>query len=98
MSEEFNSSEPPFEHLVRALQEGEARRLSQCIEEIDHRLLDCRKSLQEYRRLRTALRLINGQLTKLGVQPLSVVEELPTHDLSEIIKSRIEHFKSTGKL
>jgi len=83
---------------VRALQEGEARRLSQCIEEIDHRLLDCRKSLQEYRRLRTALRLINGQLTKLGVQPLSVVEELPTHDLSEIIKSRIEHFKSTGKL
>ncbi|HEX9265110.1 MAG TPA: hypothetical protein VF977_12130 [Candidatus Binatia bacterium] len=98
MSEEFNNSEPPFEHLVRALQEGEARRLSQCIEEIDHRLLDCRKSLQEYRRLRTALRLINGQLTKLGVQPLSVVEELPTHDLSEIIKSRIEHFKSTGKL
>ena len=98
MSEEFNNSEPPFEHLVRALQEGEARRLSQCIEEIDHRLLDCRKSLQEYRRLRTALRLINGQLRKLGVQPLSVVEELPTHDLSEIIKSRIEHFKSTGKL
>ena len=98
MSEEFNNSEPPFEHLVRALQEGEARRLSQCIEEIDHRLLDCRKSLQEYRRVRTALRLINGQLTKLGVQPLSVVEELPTHDLSEIIKSRIEHFKSTGKL
>ena len=98
MSGEFNTSEPPFEHVVRALQEGEARRLSQCIEQIDHRLLDCRKSLQEYRRLRTALRLINGQLTKLGVQPLSVVEELPTHDLSEIIKSRIEHFKSTGKL
>lgn len=98
MSGEFNKSEPPFEHLVRALQEGEARRLSQCIEQIDHRLLDCRKSLQEYRRLRTALRLINGQLTKLGAQPLSVVEELPTHDLNEIIKSRIEHFKSTGKL
>jgi hypothetical protein len=98
MSEELKNSEPPFQHLVRALQEGEARRLNQCIEEIDHRLLDCRRSLEEYRRLRTALRLINGQLSRLGAQPLSVVEDLPTHDLTEILKSRIDHFKSMGKI
>ena len=98
MSEELKKPDQPFEQLVRALQEGEARRISECIQEIDHRLLDCRKSLEEYRRLRTTLRTINGQLSRLGAQPLAVADDLPTQDLSEIIKSRIDHFKSTGKI
>ena len=98
MSEELKKPDQPFEQLVRALQEGEARRISECIQEIDHRLLDCRKSLEEYRRLRTTLRTINGQLSRLGAQPLAVADELPTQDLSEIIKSRIDHFKSTGRI
>ncbi|HEX2929160.1 MAG TPA: hypothetical protein VHV54_05570 [Candidatus Binatia bacterium] len=98
MSQEFKKSEQPFEHLVRALQEGEARRLSQCLEEIDHRLVNCRNSLEEYRRLRTALGTINSELSRLGAEPLSVVaDEVPTSDLSEIIKKRIDHFKSVGK-
>jgi len=98
MSEEINKPEQPFAHLVRALQEGEALRLSQCIEQIDNRLMDCRKSLEEYRRLRVALRVINSQLSRLGAEPLSLGDDLVTHDLSEIIKSRIDHFKSSGKL
>ena len=98
MSEDSKNREQPFEHLVRALQEGEARRISECIQEIDHRLLDCRRSLEEYRRLRTALRTINGQLSRLGAAPLAVADDLPTQDLSEIIASRIDHFKSTGKI
>jgi len=98
MSEEINKPEQPFAHLVRALQEGEALRLSQCIEQIDNRLVDCRKSLEEYRRLRVALRVINSQLSRLGAEPLSLGDDLVTHDLSEIIKSRIDHFKSSGKL
>ena len=99
MSEQVKKSEQPFEHLIRALQEGEARRISQCIEQIDHRLIDCRKSLEEYRRVRDSLRLINTELSKLGQQPLSVDEDdLPGHDLSEILKWRIDHFKSKGKL
>ena len=98
MSEEINKPEQPFAHLVRALQEGEALRLSQCIEQIDNRLVDCRKSLEEYRRLRVALRVINSQLSRLGAEPLSLGDDLVTHDLSEIIKNRIDHFKSSGKL
>ena len=98
MSEESKKPEQPFDQLIRALQEGEARRISQCIQEIDHRLLDCRKSLDEYRRLRTTLRTINGQLSRLGAEPLAVADDLPTQDLSEIIKSRIDHFKSTGRI
>jgi len=98
MAEESKSQEQPFEHLVRALQEGEARRISQCIQDIDHRLMDCRKSLEEYRRLHTTLRTINSQLSRLGAEPLAVADDLPAQDLSEIIRSRIDHFKSTGKI
>jgi hypothetical protein len=98
MSAESSKSEQPFAHLVRALQEGEARRLSQCLEEIDQRLVNCRKSLEEYRRLRVALRVINSQLSRLGAQPLSLTEDVMAHDLTEILRSRIEHFKSSGKL
>ena len=98
MSQEFKKSEQPFEHLMRAFQEGEARQISQCMEGIDLRLLNCHKSLEEYRRLHSTLRLINNQLSRLGAEPLAVAEELRTQDLNEIIKSRIDHFKSTGKI
>jgi hypothetical protein len=98
MSENSKEPEEPFNHLVRALQEGEAWRISQCIQDIDHRLLDCRKSLEEYSRLRSTLRTINHKLSRLGAEPLKVADELATHDLSEMIKSRIDHFRSTGKI
>ena len=98
MSEDSKKPEEPFDHLARALQEGEAWRISQCLQDIDHRLLDCRKSLEEYSRLRSTLRTINHKLSRLGAEPLKVADELPTQDLSDIIKSRIDHFKSTGKI
>ncbi|HKY08093.1 MAG TPA: hypothetical protein VJQ55_07630 [Candidatus Binatia bacterium] len=98
MSEDSKKPEQPFDQLIRVLQEGESRRIAECIQEIDDRLLDCRKSLEEYRRLRTTLRAINGQLSRLGAEPLAVADELPNHDLSELIKSRIDHFKSTGRI
>jgi hypothetical protein len=98
MSKDFKKPEQPFEHLVRALQEGEARQISQCVEEIDRRLLNCHKSLEEYRRLRSSLRQINNQLSRLGAEPLTVGDELPAQDLSEIIRNRIGHFKSKGEI
>ena len=98
MSQEFKKSEQPFEHLMRAFQEGEARQISQCMEGIDLRLLNCHKSLEEYRRLHSTLRLINNQLSRLGAEPLAVADDVATQDLNVIIKSRIDHFKSTGKI
>lgn len=95
---EDTKEEPPFEHLIRALQEGEARRISECIQDIDRRLLNCGKALEEYRRLRSTLRTINGQLSRLGAEPLAVSEDFPGDDLSEIIRSRIDHFKTSGKI
>lgn len=90
--------ELPFEHLIRALQEGEARRISECIQDIDRRLLNCRKAVEEYRQLRSTLRSINGQLSRLGAEPMAVSEEFPGEDLNEIIVNRIAHFKTTGKI
>jgi|GEM_PF-931005 len=99
MAEESKKTEQPFEYLLRALQEGEARRLSQCLEAIDHRLLDCGKSLAEYRRARMILRSINRNLARLGAEPVpSVPDELPTADLSEAIHRRIDHIKSKGTI
>ena len=98
MSENSKQPEEPFNQLVRALQEGEAWRISRCIQDIDHRLLDCRKSLEEYSRLRSTLRTINNKLSRLGAEPLKVAEELATQDLNEIIKSRLAFFKSSGKI
>jgi len=98
MSEQINKAEHPFAHLVQALQEGEALRLSQCIEQIDNRLVNCRNSLEEYRRLRVALRVINSQLSRLGAEPLSLADDMVSHDFIELIRSRIDHFKSSGKL
>lgn len=39
-----------------------------------------------------------GEFSVLGAQPLPVAEQLPTDDLGEIIKTRIEHHKAKGKI
>lgn len=87
-----------YQSLLHTLQENEVRRLTNCLEEIDHKLLDCRKSLDEYHRARLALDTINEHLSRLGAKPLPVNEQVPTTDLEEIIKTRIEHHKSSGKI
>lgn len=93
-----NKQDQPFEHLIRSLQEDEARRLSQCLQNIDHRLLHLRKAVEEYHQLRSALRTINGKLSRLGAEPLTVAEDVGADDLGEIISSRIAHFKTSGRI
>ena len=98
MSEDLMKQEQPYERLLHALQEDEARRLSKYLEEIDHKLLDCQKYVEEYDRVRSTLHAINEQLSRLGAEPLPVVDGLPTHDLGEIIKNRIDHMRFQGKI
>jgi hypothetical protein len=98
MSEDPMKQEQPYERMLQTLQEDEARRLSKCLEEIDHSLLDCRKYVEEYDQVRSTLHTINEQLSRLGAEPLPVVDGLPTHDLGEVIKNRIDHMRSQGKI
>lgn len=90
--------EQPFESIVYTLHEGETRKLSKCLEKIDYKLLNCRRSLDEYDRVRSSLQMINEKLSRLGAQTLAVADDLPTRDLGEILKSRIERFKTEGKI
>ena len=86
--------------LLQAFYENESRRLNNCLEEIDHKLLDCSKYLEEYNRTRLALRTINERLSRLGAQtlPVPVSDQLPADGLGEIINSRLQHFRSAGKV
>jgi chromosome segregation ATPase len=84
-------------HLRQSF-EQESHRLGKSLEEIDHKLLDCRKHLEEYDRVRSTLHSINDQLSRLGAEPLPVGDQLPTHDLGEIIRSRVEHLRAQGLL
>ena len=90
--------EQPFESIVHTLHEDETRKLGKCLEEIDDKLMNCRRSLEEYHRLRSSLHTINEKLSRLGAETLAVSEDLPTRDLGELIKDRIERFKFQGKI
>jgi chromosome segregation ATPase len=86
-----------LDHLRQSF-EQESQRLSKCLEEIDHKLVDCRRYLEEYERVRSTLHNLNEQLLGFGAEPLPVANHLPTDDLGEIIKNRVEHLKSQGKI
>lgn len=85
------------DHLRHSFNE-ETRRLGQCLEQIDENILACRKFLQEYERVRAGLYSLNEKLAQLGGESLSVPEPLPATDLGEVVKGRIEHLKSLGKI
>jgi hypothetical protein len=86
------------ETLLQAVYENETRRLDKCLEEIDLKLMGCSKFMAEYNRARLALQTINERLSRLGAQALPVSDHLPAEGLGEIISSRIEHFRSSGKI
>lgn len=85
------------EHLRQAFDE-ESRRLAKCLEEIDDNILACRQYLQEYERIRAGLQSLNHKLAQLGADSLQIADGLPTTDLGEIIRERIDHLRSQGKI
>jgi len=76
----------------------ESRRLAKCLEEIDDNILACRQYLQDYERIRSSLHGLNEKLCQLGADSLPVPDGLPTADLGEIVRQRIEHLRSQGKI
>jgi len=76
----------------------ESRRLDKCLEEVDDNILACRQYLQDYERIRTSLHGLNDKLSQLGAESLQVPDGLPNGDLGEIVRERIEHLRSQGKI
>lgn len=85
------------EHLRQTFSQ-ESRRLSKCLEEIDDNILACRQYLQDYERIRSALYALNEKITQLGAQAVQVPDGLPTTDLGEIVRQRIDFLRSQGKI
>ena len=85
------------EHLRQTFNQ-ETRRLLKCLEEIDDNVLACRQYLQDYDRIRSSLHSLNEKLCQLGADAIQVPDGLPSADLGEIIRQRIEHLRSQGKV
>ena len=85
------------EHLRQSFGE-ESQRLAKCLDEIDDNILACRQYLQDYDRIRSGLQSLNEKLAQLGADSLQIADGLPTTDLGEIIRERIDHLRSQGKI
>src|SRR5918994_5105737 len=83
------------DHLRQSFSQ-ESRRLAKCLEEIDDNILACRQYLQDYERIRSGLQSLNEKLSQLGADSLQIADGLPTVDLGEIIRQRIDHLRSQG--
>src|SRR6516165_3503314 len=80
------------DHLRQAFAQ-ESQRLSKCLEEIDDNILACRQYLQDYERIRANLHSLNEKLSQFGVESLPLPDGLPTLDLGETVKQRVEDLK-----
>lgn len=85
------------EHLRQTFSQ-ESRRLAKCLEEIDDNILACRQYLQDYERIRNSLHSLNEKITQLGAQSIQVPDGLPTTDLGDIVRQRIDFLRSQGKI
>ncbi len=85
------------DHLRQAFNQ-ESRRLSKCLEEVDDNILACRQYLQDYERIRSSLHGLNEKLSQMGADSIQLPDGLPTTDLGEIVRQRIEHLRSQGKI
>lgn len=85
------------DHLRQSFSQ-ESRRLSKCVEEIDDNILACRQYLQEHERVRASLHAINQKMAQLGAEAIQVPDGFNTNDIGEIVRQRIDHLRSQGKI
>jgi primosomal protein N'' len=85
------------DHLRQTFQQ-ESRKLSKCLEEIDDNILACRQYLQDYEQIRSSLYGLNEKLIQLGAESIQIPDGLPTNDVGEIVRQRIESLRFQGKI
>ena len=85
------------DHLRQTFSQ-ESRKLNKFLEEIDDNILACRQYLLDFDRIRSSLHGLNEKLSQLGAETIHVPDGLPCADLGEIVKQRIEHLRSQGKI
>jgi chromosome segregation ATPase len=86
-----------IDHLRQSFSQ-QSRDLNHCLEEIDEHLVACQQYLQDYERIRASLNGLNEKLTQLNAESIQIPDSLPTADLGEVIRQRIEQLRSQGKI
>ena len=74
------------------------RKLAHCLERIDEKTLACRQHLDEYNLIWSELQSVNERLVQLGASPLDLPAGPTGGDLGEMIRLRLEHLRSMGKI
>jgi len=54
--------------------------------------------LQDYERIRSSLCGLDEKLIQLGAESIQIPDGLPTTDLGEIVRQRIEYLRLQGKI
>jgi septal ring factor EnvC (AmiA/AmiB activator) len=85
------------EHL-RELSKQEQTALDECVAQLDRNILTCVDRIEESRKLHAELTTVNQRLEELGA-PTEGLPDFPTsQDSKEILKSRIERLRGSGKI
>ena len=78
--------------------EQQNNRLGDCLDSIDQKILDCRMHIEDYKRIYTDLDGLNDRLSRLGAEAPPISNSLPSTDIGDIIRQRIEHLRFQGKV
>ncbi len=106
MKDEIQTQIRPLEdHIVQAriedlkeVFEQQNNRLSDCLDSLDQKILDCRMHIEDFKRIYTDLDALNDRLSRLGAESAPISNSLPSTDIGDIIRQRIEDLKFQGRL
>ena len=106
MKNEIQTRIRPLEnHIIQAriedlneVFEQQNNRLGDCLDSLDQKILDCRMHIEDYKRIYTDLDALNDRLSRLGAESPPISNSLPSTDIGDIIRQRIEDLKLQGRL
>lgn len=72
--------------------------LGDCLNSIDQKILDCRNHIEDYKRIYSDLSTLNDRLARLGAEAPAISNSLPSTDIGDMVRQRIEQLKFQGRL
>ncbi len=86
-----------IEHLKELL-EYKSSRLGDRLDAIDQKILACRLYIEDYKRIYEDLDALNDRFSRLGAVSPTIYNRLPSTDIGDVIRQRIEHLRLQGRL
>jgi DNA repair exonuclease SbcCD ATPase subunit len=86
-----------LDHLRYSFSE-ETQNLSKCLEQIDDRIMACRKQLEEYEHICASLDELKRKMDQIGAGPGEIPDRLPISDFGQVVQQRLEYLRFQGKI